>query len=112
MTSQKQACTKRNIFFSQHAPICQRNEAVIRSRQAFLCGMMALLFLFVGTAHSIAQLSTATAFGNVTDSTGAAVSGATIALPKPRPTLSVPSPPTAKGNIAPNFCRWGRMPLR
>ncbi len=41
---------------------------------------MAALVLFVGSARSIAQLSTATAFGNVTDSTGAAVPGATIVL--------------------------------
>ncbi len=78
MTSQKQADTKRSLFFSRQAQTRRRKEAGNRSRRAFLFLLTAALILLIGPPHSVAQLSTATAFGNVTDSTGAAVPGAKI----------------------------------
>ena len=42
--------------------------------------LLALLLFCIGTTLASAQLSTATAFGTVTDSTGAAIPGATVVL--------------------------------
>lgn len=78
MTSQQQAGTKRNVFLMQHPHTRRRDEAGSRWQRAFLIFLTAALYLLIGPAHSAAQLSTATAFGNITDSTGAAVPGATI----------------------------------
>ena len=80
MTSQKQTATKRNVSLTGHANGRRGHEAANRYQRPFLCFLAAVLLLLTAPAHSLAQLSTATAFGNVTDSSGAAVPGATIVL--------------------------------
>lgn len=78
MTPEKKASTKRNKFNARHADTHHRNEAGNCYQRAFLFVLTLALILIIGPSHSEAQLSTATALGTVTDSTGADVPGAKI----------------------------------
>ncbi len=80
MTSQHQAGTKRNASLTRLAQDHPGYAAGSRSHRALLLLLAVAIFLLVTPAHLPAQLSTATAFGNVTDASGAEVPGATIVL--------------------------------
>jgi outer membrane receptor protein involved in Fe transport len=80
MTSQNPVSTQWITSLTPRANSDAQCETGRARRRAFFVSLMAVLVLLMGSARSVAQLSTATAFGNVTDSTGAAVPGATIVL--------------------------------
>jgi outer membrane receptor protein involved in Fe transport len=107
MTLQKQASTKRNVFLTRHAHARRRREAGNRCQRAFLYFLTAALVLLIGPAHSVAQLSTATAFGNVTDSTGAAVSGATIVLTQTQTNFTRTTTTNSQGEYRAEFLPLG-----
>jgi outer membrane receptor protein involved in Fe transport len=107
MTLQKQASTKRNVFLTRHAHARRRKEAGNRCQRAFLYFLTAALVLLIGPAHSVAQLSTATAFGNVTDSTGAAVSGATIVLTQTQTNFTRTTTTNSQGEYRAEFLPLG-----
>src|SRR5579871_2376559 len=68
---------KRNALVSDAVPGSTSRRSIMR-QVAALVAVCAMLLGFTGPLH--AQLSTATMFGTITDSTGAVLSGATITM--------------------------------
>ncbi len=107
MTSQKQTCTKRNVPLTRHDRDRRGHTAGNCYQRAFFLFLAAAVLLFIGPARSLAQLSTATAFGNVTDSSGAAIPGATIVLTQTQTNFTRTTTTNALGEYRAEFLPLG-----
>ncbi len=107
MTSQKQARTNRNASLTRPISGRQGHEPGSRRLRAIFFLLAAAVLLLVTPAVSLAQLSTATAFGNVTDSSGAAVPGATIVLTQTQTNFTRTTTTNALGEYRAEFLPLG-----
>jgi hypothetical protein len=76
-------------------------------KRAFIAVLAVGLILLTGSVHSRAQLSTATTFGSVTDSTGAVVPNATITLTQTQTNFTRVTKTNAQGEYRAEFLPVG-----
>jgi outer membrane receptor protein involved in Fe transport len=76
-------------------------------KRAFIAVLAVGLILLTGSVHSSAQLSTATTFGSVTDSTGAVVPNATITLTQTQTNFTRVTKTNAQGEYRAEFLPVG-----
>jgi outer membrane receptor protein involved in Fe transport len=107
MTSQKQTSTKRNVSLTRHFAGRRGHQAGNRCQRPLLFSLLVAVLLLIAPSHSRAQLSTATAFGNVTDSSGAAVPGATIVFTQTQTNFSRTTTTNSQGEYRAEFLPLG-----